>query len=116
MVAPLLKAQFEEARARYDEASAELERLTIGVAIGSLADLLPMAATVVAFGDVDEEGIPRLRTQRVLASDGSVLFDIDAGHADRSVEDAIDDVDVEMLDVLIDLRPDAYSGHVELGS
>ena len=54
---------------------------------------------MVAFGDADEEGIQLLRTQRVLASDGSVLFDIDAAHVDRLVEDAIDDVDVEMLDV-----------------
>ena len=114
MVAPLLKAQFEEARARHERASVELERLTIRMAIESLADVIPKAATVVAFGDVDENGIPRLRTQRVLASDGSVLFDVDARHADRSVEDAIDDVDVELLDVLVDLRPDAYSGHVEL--
>lgn len=116
MVAPLLQAQFDDARARYDQARVELERVTIRVLLASLADVLPTSASVVAFGEVDEDGIPRLRTQRVLAGDGSVLFDVDAGQADRSVEDAVDNVDVELLDVLIDLRPDAYSGHVELGS
>jgi hypothetical protein len=116
VVDPLLQAQFDDARARYDDASAELERLAIRMAMDSLAEVLPTAASVVAFGEVDEDGIWRLRTQRVLAGDGSVLFDVDAGHADRSVEDAVDNVDVELLDVLIDLRPDAYSGHVELGS
>jgi hypothetical protein len=35
------------------------------------------------------------------------LFDVDAGQADRSVEDAVDNVDVELFDVLIDLGPAA---------
>lgn len=115
MVTSVLKVQFDDARARYDDASDELERLTIRMTIATIADVLPGATTVVAFGDVDEDGIPRLRTHRVLADDGSVLFDVDAAHADRAVEDVVDYVDIELLDVLIDLRAEAYDGHVELG-
>ncbi len=37
------------------------------------------------------------------------------GQADRAVEDVIDHIDTELLDVLIDLRAEAYDGHVELG-
>jgi hypothetical protein len=41
-----------------------------------------------------------------------VLFDVDTGHPDRAVEDAVDRVDIEYLDVLIDLTGDAYMGRV----
>lgn len=116
MVAPGLKVQFEDARSRYEQASADLERLTIRMAIDAIADVLPGAAGLLAFGDVDEDLIPRLRIQQILARDGSVLFEVEVGHAERSVEDAVDEVDIELLDVLIDLRPDAYSGRVELGT
>jgi len=34
-----------------------------------------------------------------------VVFDVDVGHSDREVEDAVDFVDTEYLDVLIDLAP-----------
>lgn len=115
MVASTLKAQFEDARSPHEEASADLDRLPVRMAIDTVVDVLPGAATLVAFGDVDESLIPRLRTQRVLATDGSVPFDVDAGHADRSVEDALGHIDVDLLDVLIRLRPDVYSGHVDLG-
>lgn len=86
-MAPVLQAQFDDARSRYDAAGIALERLTIRMAFETVAGVLPGAATVVAFGDVDENWIPRLRTQRVLASDGSLLFDVNAGHPNRSVED-----------------------------
>lgn len=114
MVAQELKAQFDAARARYGEDRAELERLTIRMAIETLLEVLPGATTIVALGDVDEDWIPRLRTQRVLASDGSVLFDIDVGDTSRAVEDAIDYVDIELLDVLADVDAETYSGEVEI--
>ncbi len=115
MVARVLRAQHAAARSRYDDALSELERVTIQVAIVTLADVLPGAASVVAFGDVDEDWIPRLRTQRVMAADGAVLFDANVGHPERAVEDAVDYIDIECLEVLIDLRPEAYSGDVEVG-
>ena len=56
-----------------------------------------------------------MRIQRVLDADGRVLFDVETGHPDRAVEDAVDVVDIEYLDVLIDLTGDEYMGHVVIG-
>lgn len=50
--------------------------------------------------------------QRVRNAEGRVLFDVDAGHSDRVVEDAVDLVDIEYLDVLIDLTSGEYMGQV----
>jgi hypothetical protein len=97
------------------EHRAALERFTPlirRVAIETLADVLPDAATIEAHGELNEDWIPTLRIQRVLDADGRVLFDIEAGHRDRAVEDAVDLVDIEYLDVLIDLTGDEYMGHV----
>jgi hypothetical protein len=53
-----------------------------------------------------------LPIQRVLHADGRVLFDVETGHPDHAVEDAVDVVDIEYLDVLIDLTGDEYMGHI----
>ena len=50
----------------------------------------------------------------MLAGDGNVLFDIDTGHPDRAVEDAVDLVDIEYLDVLIDITGDQFMGAVAI--
>jgi hypothetical protein len=74
--------------------------------------VLPGASTIDALGELNEDWIPTLRIRRVLDADGRVLFDVDTGHPDRAVEDAVDLVDVEYLDVLIDLTGDECMGHV----
>ena len=59
---------------------------------------------------MNEDWVPTLRVQRVLDARGSVLFDTREGHDDSAVEDAIDEVDIEYLDVLIELTGDDYMG------
>lgn len=44
-----------------------------------------------------------------------MLFDVGVGHTDRGVEDAVDWVDAEYLDTLIDLTGDDYMGSVTIG-
>lgn len=46
----------------------------------------------------------------MLDASRNVLFDVDNGHPDLSVEDAVDMVNTEYLDVLIDLTGDEYMG------
>ena len=82
------------------------------VALATLADVLPGAATVEARGELNEDWIPTLRVQRVLDAGGRVLFDVETGHPNRAVEDAVDLVDIEYLDVLIVLTSGEYMGHV----
>ena len=48
----------------------------------------------------------------LLDAEGRAVFDVDVGHPDREVEDAVDLVDTEYLDVLIDLAPGDYFGSV----
>lgn len=105
---------YEEARRRDRAARDELVPLVRRVAIATLADVLPGASTIDALGELDEGWIPTLRIQRVLDVDGRVLFDVDTGHPDRAVEDAVDLVDIEYLDVLIDLTGDDYMGRVTI--
>lgn len=93
-------------RAARDEVVPLLRRL----GLGTLADVLSGAATIEALGELNEEWIPTLRIQRVSDADGRVLFD--SGHVDRAVENAVDLVDIQYLDVLMDLAGDNYMGHV----
>lgn len=107
-----LLADFRMAKREHRAALERLAPLIRRVAIETLADVLPDAATIEALGEYDEDWIPTLRIQRVLDAEGRVLFDVDTGHPDRAVEDAVDVVDVEYLDVLIVLTGDEYMGHV----
>ena len=66
-------------------------------------------------GEWNEDWIPTLRIDRVVTASGEVLFDASQGHLDRAVEDAVDMVNVEYLDVLIDLTGDDYMGSVTIG-
>jgi hypothetical protein len=106
-----LLADYDKARRRHRAALEELVPLLRRLALGTLADVLPGVATVEAHGELNEAWIPTLRVQRVLDADGRVLFDVETGHPDRAVEDAVDLVDIEYLDVLIDLTGDEYMGH-----
>lgn len=42
--------------------------------------------------------------------DASVLFDVEKGHDDPRVEQAIDETNTEYLDLLLDLTGDLYMG------
>ena len=103
---------YEDARRRDRAARDERVPLVRRVALATLADVLPRTAVIEALGELNEDWIPTLRIQRVLDAGGRVLFDVGTGHADRAVEDAVDFVDIEYLDVLIDLTGDEYMGHV----
>jgi len=73
------------------------------------------ATSIEAVGEYNEDWIPTLRIQRVLGRDGAVLFDVEVGHVDRGVEDAVDRVNIEYLDILIDLTGDEHMGPVTIG-
>ncbi len=105
----------ERARGRHATATRELTDLLIRMALVTLADALPSATTIEAVGEYNEDWIPTLRIQRVLARDGAVLFDVEVGHVDRGVEDAVDQVNTEYLDTLIDLTGDEHMGPVTIG-
>ncbi len=82
------------------------------MAMETLGDVMPVASSIGAVGEFNEDWIPTLRVQRVFDAEGQVLFDVEVGHPDREVEDAVDFVDTEYLDVLIDLAPGDYFGSV----
>ena len=64
----------------------------------------------ILLGAFNEDRLRTLRTRRVLSSDGAVLFDVEEGHEDPRVEGAIDEVNSEYLDLLLDLTGDTYMG------
>lgn len=107
-----LVSDYHNAMRRHRAARDEVVPLLRRLALGTLADVLPGASTIDALGELNEDWIPTLRTQRVRNAEGRVLFDVDAGHSDRVVEDAVDLVDIEYLDVLIDLTSGEYMGQV----
>lgn len=107
-----LVSDYHNAMRRHRAARDEVVPLLRRLALGTLADVLPGASTIDALGELNEDWIPTLRVQRVRDADGRVLFDGDTGHADRAVEDAVDLVDIEYLDVLIDLTSGEYMGQV----
>jgi hypothetical protein len=100
---------------RHNEARRTLVPLLEQMAIETVAAVLPGAARLEAVGEWNEDWIPTLRIDRVLTASGEVLFDASQGHLDRAVEDAVDMVNVEYLDVLIDLTGDDYMGSVTIG-
>jgi hypothetical protein len=111
---PKVELAFRRAKGRHGAARIELVPLVRQMALQTLADVLPGATTMEAIGALDEDGVPALRIQRVLDSDGATLFDIDEGCSDRAVEDAVDEVDIEYLDVLIGLTGDELMGCVTI--
>jgi len=84
------------------------------MAIETLVDVLHKSTAIEALGELNEDWVPTLRVQRVLGADSAVLFDVETSHPDRSVEDAVDAVNVEYLDVLIELTGDEYMGRVTI--
>jgi hypothetical protein len=110
-----LTTAYRVAVVRHDEARRTLVPLLEQMAIETVADVLPGAANLQAVGEVNEDWIPTLRIERVLTTSGEVLFDASDGHPERAVEEAVDMVNVEYLDVLIDITGDDYMGSVTIG-
>ena len=105
-----LVAQFHDAARRYDAVAVELTGLAERLAFDTVADVLPATRTLELRGELNEDWLRTLRTQRVLDGSGRVLFDVTEGHDDRRVEDAIDEVDADYLDLLLDLTGDQHMG------
>jgi hypothetical protein len=98
------------ARAAYEQSVRELVPLLTLISIEALAEVLPGAHALAVRGEVNEDWLPILRIQRVLDADGAVLFDADVGHDVPSVEELIDEVNVEYLDLLLDVTGDEFMG------
>lgn len=115
MPSQALVSQYERASRGHASASRELTDVLVRMALATVAEALPGATSIDAIGEYNEDWIPTLRIQRVLAGGGIVLFDVEVGHSDRTVEDAVDVVNAEYLDVLVDLTGDEHMGPVTIG-
>jgi hypothetical protein len=109
-----LVSEYEQARGRHATATRELGEVLVRMALATLAEVLPGAASIEAIGEYNEDWVPTLRIQRVLDGDNAVLFNVEKGHAARAIEDAVDLVNIEYLDVLMDLTGDDYMGPVTI--
>jgi hypothetical protein len=109
-----LLRSYERLRVAHARSGEELAEVLVRVTIARVREVLPAAEALELYGDLNEDFVPRLRIRRVLAADGSVLFDVTAGHRDRAVEDMVDEVDIEYLDALSELSPGKFVGAVEL--
>ena len=115
MPSRLLTDAYRETRERYEFVRRGFVLLLERIAVETIAEVLPSAHVVEVLGQFNEDWIPTLRVQRVLDAFGEVLFDVSEDDADRAVEDAVDTVNVEYLDVLIDLTGDEYMGSAAIG-
>ncbi len=110
MPSPSLIAAFDAAQQRHAEAVVGLVLLLIEMALTTIAEVLPGATVLETEGEMNEDWLFTLRIQRVLGTDGAVLYDIGIGHDDPEVETRIDEVGFEYLDLLLDLTGDDYLG------
>ncbi len=110
MPKPELVVRFYREVEGHRQRSEALARLAEQLALASIVEVLPTAESIEVFGEFNEDLIPRLRIRRVLDGEGAVLYDAREGQDDRRVEDAVDNVDIEYLDVLIDGSGDEYLG------
>lgn len=105
-----LRAEFSRALDASRVLTRSLAELAERVAVDILADVLPGASVVEVLGGFTEDGLRTLRVRRVLTADATVLFDNASGHDDPRVEIAIDDVNTEYLDLLLELTGDIFMG------
>jgi len=110
VVDPELEAKFSRVLDEWQALGRTLAELAERLAIDTLLDVLPGASVVEVRGEFNEDWLRTLRVRRVVAADSTVLFDVEEGHADLRVEAAIDEVNTEYLDLLLDLTGDAYMG------
>jgi hypothetical protein len=115
MPSPELTDSFRRARAVYERSVSELVPLVTEMAVERVADVLPGGHELAVHGEMNEDWLRTLRIQRVLDSSGQVLYDAEVGHDDESVEEVIDDVNVEYLDLLLDLTGDEFMGSQTIG-
>jgi len=102
---------FKGASERHAAAVAELVPLLVEMALTTVAEVLPGAATLETEGEMNEDWLFTLRVQRVLDANGRSLYEIVDGHDDANVEETIDRVGFEYLDLLLDLTGDDYLGN-----
>ena len=114
MVDPELTADFGRTLDEWEMLGRTLADLSERLVAATLVDVLPGASVVELRGDFNENMLRTLRVRRVLASDGTVVFDVEEGHGDPSVENTIDEVNAEYLDLLLDLTGDTYMGESTL--
>ena len=110
MVDPELEAGFSRVLDEWQTLGRALAELTERLAVKTLAGALPGASVVEVHGGFNEDWLRTLRIRRVLTADGTVLFDVEEGHDHPQVEAAIDDVNTEYLDLLLDLTGDTHVG------
>ena len=110
MVDPELEAEFSRVLEEWQALGRTLADLTERLVIETLVDVLPGASVIEVHGEFNEDWQRTLRIRRVLTADGTVLFDVEEGHEDPQVETAIDEVNTEYLDLLLDLTGDTYMG------
>jgi hypothetical protein len=103
-----LEAEFSRVLEEWQSLGRTLAELAERLAIATLVDALPGASVVEVRGEFNEDLLRILRIRRVLAEDGTVLFDAEEGREDRQAEEAIDEANTEYLDLLLDLTGDAY--------
>ena len=103
-------ARFERAREAHATAVEALVPALIASALAEVADVLPGTSSLEVLGETNEDGLDILRIERVRNAAGDLLYDIDAGHPDRAVEDRIDHVGSEYLDQLLDITYGSYFG------
>jgi len=113
MVDAELEAEFTRVLDEWQSLGLTLAELAEQLAIATLVDVLPGASVVKVHGELNEDRLRTLRVRRVLTADGGVLFDVEDGHDDPQVEEAIDNVNTEYLDLLLDLTGDTYMGASE---
>ena len=101
---------FERARERHADAVAALVPLLVEMSFSLISEALPGAEVLELHGEMNEDWAFRLRVLRVLDGAGRVLYDADAGHDEPVVTDAVDQVAIEYLDLLLDLTGDRYLG------
>ena len=107
---PGQRARLQRARAVHTMTVDALIPLLIASALAEVAEVLPGAASLVALGEINEDGLSTLRIQRVISADDEILYDVEAGHPDAVVEDAVDRAGTEYLDQLLDITYGQYFG------
>lgn len=105
-----LMAEFRQKRDEWDALGQTLAAMAERLAIATIVDVIPSAATVELFGEFNEDLLRILRIRRIRSSTGELLFDVAEGHDDPRVEAAVDEANYEYLDLLLDLTGDIHMG------
>ena len=110
MTTDVVRARYREALDHHRAAVDALVPLAIEMAFTTLREALPTAHAIETRSEFTEDWLRTLRIERVLDETGTAIFDIDDGHPDPVVEEAIALVGVDYLDLLLDLTGDQYTG------